>query len=160
MAMLEGSGSHKSYWQTQKPIDYLDTTLTINTPETVVADLSGGRPAKIWFFIVEQTNNGAAVETLVVHITINGTVYDVTLTGVASGAQSYISCYTDLATGDFNFNDSAAGTYTMGSPGKANLAIPFTARSIGLITVEQTSAVDGVSAQIEVNIVWEKLVQL
>jgi hypothetical protein len=38
------------------------------------------------------------------------------------------------------------------------MATPFNAASIGLIRVRQTTAVDGVTAQIEVNIVWDKLV--
>lgn len=155
---IEGSGSSAVFWQTQLPVDYLDTSLTINTFENVVADLSSGRPARLWYIIVEQTNNGATAETIALEMTINGTAYTVTITDAASGTPYYIYLYFNLATGDFNFTSTtnvfAAGVHA------ANVAKPFTARTVGLIRVQQTTDVDGTSAQIEVNIAWDKLVGL
>ena len=161
--MLGGSGaSLLTYWKTQLPIDYLDASLTINTPEVVSADLSSGKPAKIWVIEIEQTNNGATDETIVLHITMPNpstgaeTVYDVTITTAGDGAIHWVYLNRALATGDYSFITSTSAR-TMGSNNMATTAIPFTAGYVGLITVEQTSTVDVTTAQIEVNIQWEKL---
>ena len=154
---VKGSGSHVVYWKTQKPIDYLDTTLTINTYEEVTADLSGGRPARLWYILLEQTNNGATQEDLTLEITINGTAYEFTITAT-SGTQYHCIMSYDLTTGDF----TPAVTSTDMTVGSSftNFAVPFDAASVGLIRVKQTTDVDGTSAQIEVNIIWEKLVPI
>jgi len=150
-------GGEQKTWQSQLPIDYLDASLTINTWETVDADLSEGDPARLVYVIVEQTNNGAAVEDIELEITINGTAYTWTLSGIASGALIYCGISANLATGDFE-TVSQATNPRMVQALDDDHSHPFVAESIGLIRTQQTSAVDGVSAQIEVNIVWDKLV--
>ena len=160
MTDAELSGKNVVYWKTQLPVDYIDTSLTINTFENVNADLSGGKPAKLWFIVVEQTNNGATGETIELEITINGTAYTWTLNNIASGTPKYCCITKNLTTGDFT-TDYSSSIFAVGNDpagGETGLAIPFTAKSVGLIRVKQTSTVDGTSAQIEINIVWEKLV--
>lgn len=147
----------RRYWKTQLPVDYLDASLTQNLWETVDLDLSDGEPAKLWWIIVEQTNDGAAVETIELEITINGTAYTWTLTGIASGTPSYCFFAFSLAAGDFNPVASTTAR-TCGNPMNGDEAVPFCAESVGLIRVRQTTGVDPTAAQIEVNIVWEKLV--
>ena len=157
-AMSRGSGTpQKIYWKTQLPVDYKDTSLTINTFENVVADLSGGKPARLKYFVIEQTNNGATAETVVLEITINGTAYTVSIAAAASGTPYYIHLLADLATGDFTFG-SSPNPNTCGTPYSQYDAVFFCAETVGLIRVKQTTDVDGTSAQIEVNITWDKLV--
>lgn len=144
-------------WRTQLPVDYLDTSLVMNNFENVSADLSEGVPARIWYIRVEQTNNGVTAEDVELEITINGTAYTVGLAGIASGTPMYVRLIADLAAGDFSFVDYAT-LYQLGDGlGAQQTAIPFTADSIGLIRVRQTTGVDPVAAQIEVNIIWDKL---
>lgn len=153
---IRRSGAEKVYWRSQLPVDYIDTSLVINTWETVVADLSGGKPAKIWYIVVEQTNNGASAETVELEVTINGTAYTWTLTDIASAATVYMRITADLTAGDF----TTLSTTTVRSilARDDDHTIPFVVDSVGLIRVRQTTDVDAVSAQIEVNIIWEKLV--
>jgi hypothetical protein len=160
MAEIDGSGSQHSYFKTQKPIDFLDSTIVQDAWETVSSDLSEKRPAKLWYIIVEQTNNGAAAETIEFEITINGVAY--TATGsLNSGTQTYVYVAYDLAAGDFIIGFTATSMTVGGGnvSGTGNRAIPFSAAKIGLVRVRQTSGVDAVAAQIEVNITWEKLVK-
>lgn len=144
------------YWRSQLPVDYLDTTLTINTWETVDANLSDGSPARIWFIMVEQTNNGATTETIEIEITINGTAYTRSRS-MSSGTIYYIIVTANLTTGDFTLADSTTASTVRGYP-QVNAAVPFNAASVGLIRVRQTTSVDATAAQIEVNVVWDKLV--
>lgn len=144
------------FWRSQLPVDFIDATIVINAWETVEADLSEGLPARLWHIEVEQTNNGAAAEDLEFEITINGTAYTVTLSGIASGVISYIHVSNNLSGGDFLFLGSTQ-IRTVGTFVNFN-AIPFNAASVELIRVRQTTAVDVVSAQIEVNMKWDKLV--
>jgi len=149
--------SHKGvYWKTQLPVDYIDTSLVQNNWENVVADLSGGKPARLWHIVIEQTNNGLTAEDIELEITINGTAYTVTVTA-DSGTRYYVVCQSDLSAGDFSFGTNTTAV-TVGNPGySTTVAIPFDAQNVGLIRVRQTSNIDGTSAQIEVNIVWERL---
>lgn len=141
-------------WVTQLPIDYLDTSLTVDGWETVSADLSGGLPARIWYMIIEQTNNGAAVENFEIELTINGTAYTFSRDNIPSGADFFGLITHELDTGDFDtYLD--ADPRTMGSR-DGDHAVPFIAQYIGLIRVRQTTAVDVGGAQIEVNIVWDR----
>lgn len=144
-------------WRSQPPIDYVDTSLVINTWETVVADLSEGEPARLWYIIVEQTNNGAAIETIEFEITINGTPYLVTHAGIASGVRDFVFSQLVDAAGDFAFAGAVSIVTVLNPTLDPDNAIPFGAISVGLIRVRQTTAVDGVAAQIEVNVVWDKL---
>lgn len=154
-----GGGVTRAFiWKAMPPVDYFDATLTINDWETVVADLSGGLPAQLWRLIVEQTNNGATVETLELEITINGTAYTITMTGIASGVRQYVYTSRNLVASDFSFL-AGAGVIIMGGDGlSAHTAHPFVAETVGLIRVRQTTTVDGTLAQIEVNVTWNKLV--
>ena len=47
MTYKRTSAGGPKYWKTQLPVDYLDTSLTIDTWETVSADLSGGTAQKV-----------------------------------------------------------------------------------------------------------------
>ena len=156
---LDGKKAEGKYWKTQLPVDYIDTSLTINTFENVVADLSGGKPVRLWGIFVEQTNNGATAETIDLEITINGTAYEFTRS-CDSGTPYYGAIRSILTASDFTPQLNAS-TVTTGSGDLGQyVAIPFVASSVGLIRVKQTTDVDGTSAQIEVNIVWEKLVDV
>ena len=143
-------------WETQLPVDYLDVTLVQDAWETIVADLSEGAPAKIWYIIVEQTNNGAAVEDIELEITINGTVYLWDPAAVVSGARMYCYVTFQQTLGDFNTFEVNTLNTVGSAAGSVEHTIPFVAQSVELIRVRQTTAVDGVAAQIEVNIFWER----
>ncbi len=145
-----------AYWKSQPPVDYIDTSLVINTWETVVADLSEGKPARLWLIHVEQTNNGATDETIELEITINGTTYTCTLTGIASGEINYVRVDRTAIAGDFRLIHTATGV-SVGYAHSNDGTVPFTADSIELIRVRQTTDVDITSAQIEINIVWDML---
>ena len=151
-------------FQSQLPVDYLDTSITINVWETIEADLSESAPAQLWYILMEQTNNGATVETLELEMTmphpVTGvmTPYTVTIAGMVSGTIYYVYRNRSLVAGDFNFlganSHQSLGDIFLNS----NVAVPFVAGSVGLVRVRQTTAVDITSAQIEVNIVWDRLV--
>lgn len=162
-ARTGGSGSTAVYWQTQLPIDYLDTSLVVDTWETVSANLSGGRPARVWYIVLEQTNNGATAETVELEVTINGTAYTFTFANIDSGADYFGYISFNQATGDFDpqITDLPCSTGNSAAlNGYDDRTVPFTCANVGLIRVRQTSAVDVTSAQIEVNIRWDKLVGL
>jgi len=149
-----------SYWKTQLPVDYLDTTLVQNTWENVSADLSEGMPARLWYIIVEQTNNAASAEDLELEITINGTAYTASLGAIASGALNFVAVSAVLTAGDFTLTDATSDMTAMTATVNTEKSIPFIAESVGLIRVRQTSDVDVTSAQIEVTIVWDKLTRI
>ena len=142
---------------TQLPVDWIDTALVASTWETVEANLSGGHPAKLYLIYVEQTNNGATVEDIEVEIDINGSTLNWTIPNAVSGTPYYLQIGHDQLLGDF---DPVYGTSIRGvllGPASNSDLQPFTARTVGLIRAVQTTGVDAVAAQIEVNIVWDKL---
>lgn len=160
MSSLVLSGREaKRVFITQKPIDYIDTTLTVNTFEEVSASLSSGKPAKLWWIIIEQTNNATSAEDISLEVTINGTAYTFTQANAASGTRYYCQINENLDTGDYAVGMGSSAR-TVGGSVAGNYAISFTAKSVGLIRAKQTTTVDGTSAQIEVNIVWEKQVEV
>lgn len=155
---LDGKKAEGKYWKTQLPVDYIDTSLTINTYENVSADLSGGKPAKLIYIQVEQTNNGLTAETIVLEVTINGTAYEFTA-ALDSGSKYYCRVTESLSASDFA-TQLTATVSCVGTALDNTKNIPLTAKSVGLIRVKQTTSVDATSAQIEVNIIWEKLVDV
>ena len=157
MPMLGGSGASRlAYWKSQLPVDYLDTSLTINTWENVTADLSAGKPARLWYIQIVQTNNGATAETVVIEITVNGVALTRTLTGIANTVKHYVYVTESQTTGKFTLWSGTVAN-TVGNGIDPDAGRYLTAESIGLIRVKQTTAVDVTTAQIEVNIVWDKL---
>ena len=153
---LSGGLIDTEIWKTQPPIDFIDNTIVADAWEEVTADLSEGKPAKLWRVIIEQTNNGAGAEDLELEMTINGVAYTITMGAMVSGARWYVFLNRNLATGALELIASAVAA-TMGATGlSVHIAIPFVASTVGLVRVRQTSAVDVVSAQIEVNISWDK----
>ena len=148
------------YWKTQLPVDYITTgvadPIVINTWYTATANLSGGKPAKLLYILVEQTNNGATAETIELEITINGTAYVFTA-ACDDGSEYYGRIRHYLVGGDFDTVLSITQSLTNALSNAHSVA--FIAEKVGLIRVRQTTAVDAVAAQIEVNIVWEKLVE-
>jgi len=142
-------------WKTQLPVDYLNNTLVMNAWLQVIADLGGGQSARLWYIVLEQTNNGATAENLELEITINGTVY--TFTGTFdSGTQYFCVIGLSLTGGDFT-PVVVTTSNTVGNEVSDYEAVPFIAENISLIRVRQTTNVDVTTAQIEVNIIWEKL---
>ena len=146
----------QSVFKSQLPVDFIDTSITINDWMTVDSNLSDGDPCKLWVLIVEQTNDSATAETLEFEITINGTAYTLTMTNAASGTAYYVSISRNLTTGDFTLAWSSSAR-TVGEAALGNLAVPFVADHVGLIRVRQTTTVDPVAAQVEVNMNWELL---
>jgi hypothetical protein len=163
MTNLQYITNPRYIWKDQLPIDFIETTIVINTWNTVIANLSGGDPAMLLYLYFEQTNNGATGETIECEITINGTAYTEAVAGLSSGSIQYVYMEPNLTGGDFTINGSTTATsFGTGSIVPIEGVRPyinnwFIAESIGLIRIRQTSAVDVVSAQIEVNAVWRKL---
>lgn len=143
-------------FKTQLPVDYINTSLVINTFEIVNSDLSGGKPCKLWYIIIEQTNNGATAEDIQVDIVINGTSYTFARANAVSGTPYYGNISHILSAGDFECSLSATPS-AVSAVIITNQALPFIADSVGLIREKQTTDVDLTAAQIEVNIIWEKL---
>lgn len=141
---------------TQPPVDWIETSLTMLAIETVETDLSEGQPAELYMIIVEQTNNGATAEDIMVNITINGTVVQWDLSGIASGTPQYLQIDKNLSGTTFNpTHGTSARGVLLGTVSSSDI-LPFVAESVSEITVQQTSTVDAVAAQIEVNIIWAK----
>ena len=103
---------------------------------------------KAYYLIVEQTNNGATDETLEVELTIDGTVFTDSGNRV-SGTPYYILF-------DVNGGIWASGSVRQILSLDLDQSAPLEDVSIG-IRVRQTSAVDAVSAIIEVNMVYATL---
>lgn len=142
---------------TQPPIDFIDTTIVISNWETVSANLSNGKAAELFLIYVEQTNNGATVEDLEIEITINGTAYTWTISNAVSGTPYYLQIGHNLTAGDFTPVQGTSIRGVLLGPASDNDLRPFRAKTVGLVRVRQTTAVDVVAAQIEMNIVWNKL---
>jgi hypothetical protein len=101
---------------------------------------------KCWYLVVEQTNNGATAETLQLEITLaSGT--PLTLNIAADSGNRYYIYY--------NLNGtltSSTSIYTLGSLDPDN-SVPIETSSMR-IRIRQTTAVDVVSASIEVNVIY------
>lgn len=124
-------------------LDWDEDTLVQNTWYTALATTED---VKAWYIVVEQTNNGAAVETIEVELTIDGTVYTETLVGLASGTPMYL---TFLYTGVLASQALVIQVLSRDNDQSA----PLETRSLQ-IRVRQTTPVDPVAAQIEVNMVY------
>ena len=103
---------------------------------------------KAYYLIVEQTNNGATAEDIVVELTIDGTVVFASL-GCASGTVYYMRLD---EVGGLRFSGTVRQVLSLDDDQSA----PLEDVSLG-IRVRQTSAVDAVSAIIEVNMVYATL---
>lgn len=134
----------KVYMFEYQNLDY-DTTSVL--PIIVINDwytaLETTRNVKGWYLLVEQTNNGAAVETIVTELTIGGTVYTNTDAAAASGVLQYMYLDTD---GVLQNQATARQLLSLDDDQSA----PLETRSLQ-IRVRQTTAVDAVAAQIDVN---------
>ena len=104
------------------------------------------RNVKAHYLIIEQTNDGAAAETIEVELTVDGTVYSKSIS-MNSASPAYF----------FLTNEGVVnGSYTVLQMLSldADQSAPLETRSLG-IRVRQTSAVDATGAVIEVNMVYE-----
>jgi len=137
-------------WISQDAVDFIDTSLTINDWSQVIADLSEGIPARLWFIILEQTNNGATAEDIELELTINGTT--ITWSGTLDSGTPYL-CYVGYDNNPY----LSAGVNSVNNSGYTAQTVPLNCNSVALIRVRQTTDVDLTSAQIEVNIIWDKL---
>ena len=106
------------------------------------------RNVKAFYIIVEQTNAGAAAETIVAELTIDGTVY--TWTQVAGSGTPYYLYFNTVGA----LTDAVSAHQLLSLD--ADQSAPLETRSLQ-IRVRQTSVVDLVSAIIEVNMVYSIL---
>ncbi len=104
------------------------------------------RNVKAFYLIVEQTNNGATAENLEVELTVDGVVHLGTIPGATNGTPFYK--YIDYSGGFW-----ASATVRQILALDLDQSAPLETESLK-IRVKQTSAVDAVSAQIEVNMVY------
>ena len=104
---------------------------------------------KAYYLLVEQTNNGAAVEDIELEVTHNGTVDTLTIVGAISGT-IYYAVY-DVA-GVITFSTSVRQVISL----DLDQSAPMETKSM-MIRARQTTAVDIVAAQIEVNMVYATL---
>lgn len=133
-----------------KNLDYITTVvvdpIVINDWYTA---LETRRGIKAYYLIVEQNNNGAAAEDLEVELTINGIVYVASLGALVSGTSYYVNA---TITAAFSVFATVRQILSL----DADQSAPLETKSLK-IRVRQTTVVDGVSAQIEVNLVYEEL---
>jgi hypothetical protein len=107
------------------------------------------RNVKAFYLIVEQTNNGAAAENIEAELTIDGTAYVCGIGGAASGTPYYVFADIDGAL-------DQVGNVRQILSLDLDQSAPLETRSLQ-VRVRQTSAVDVVSAIIEVNMVYATL---
>jgi hypothetical protein len=103
------------------------------------------RNVKAYYLIVEQTNAGATAETIVVELTIDGTVY--TWTQVAGSGTPYYLYFNTVGA----LTDAVSAHQLLSLD--ADQSEPLETRSLQ-IRVRQTSVPDVASAVIEVNMVY------
>lgn len=128
-------------------LDY-DTTGTANpiVINTWYTALATTRNVKGYYLIVEQTNNGATVETIATELTVNGTTYTNTDAAAASGVLQYMYF-------DENGALQNTGTAQQLMALDVDQSAPLETKSLQ-IRVRQTTVVDLTTAQIEVNLVY------
>ncbi len=130
-------------WDTANdvPID----PIVINDWYIALAEI---RNVKAWYLIIEQTNNGATDETIVTELTINGVVY--------TSARNQVSGqpYYQYLTLDGVIERELAIRQIVSLDN--DQSAPLETRSLA-IRVRQTTAVDAISAIIEVNLVYDTL---
>ena len=107
------------------------------------------RNVKAWYLIFEQTNNGASAESIEIEITIDGTVFTTGSINTASGSAMYVNLNAD---GDLGRSTTVRQLLSRDDDQSA----PLETRSLS-IRVRQTTAVDVVSAILEVNMVYQTL---
>lgn len=147
---------------TSFPIDYIDTTLVINTWETITGFSSGGKRCKILYMYIEQTNNGATDEDLELELTYldqNGTTRTITFSLTAASGQRYYCYLTGDLTGGIFTGATSTSVYPMVTRGTDNIE-GWKLRALTSARVRQTTDVDVVAAQIELNAIWETEVNL
>ena len=127
-------------------LDWINTSLTINEWYTALATT---RNVRVWYLVVEQTNNGAAAEILEVELTIDGAAPITRSVAAVSGTADYIYI-------DWNgaLVDQAAVVQLLSLDN--DQSAPLETRSLQ-VRVRQTSDVDATSAQIEVNMVYQTI---
>ncbi len=132
-----------------------DTATDVPIDPIVINDwyvaLEPTRNVKVWYLIIEQTNNGATNEDLEIELTINGVVFIANGAAIVSGDPRYI-----VAGSTGVFDDVGGVRQVLSLDG--DQSAPLETRSLG-IRVRQTTAVDLVSAIIEVNMVYATLEQ-
>ena len=120
--------------------------VVINTWYTPLATT---RNVKAYYLMVEQTNTGATDETIAVELTVNGVVYNYS-TSIASGSTWYAYFY--VSDGGLYLRNYMSQLLSM----DADQSAPLETRSLQ-VRVRQTTAVDAVSAIIEVNMTYATL---
>ena len=106
------------------------------------------RNVKAWYLVVEQTNNGATIESIEVELTINGVVTPRVISA-ANGTLHYMMFDID---GDLQLSSTAIQMLSL----DLDQSAPLETRSLRG-RVRQTTTVDLVSAIIEVNMVYATL---
>ena len=131
-------------------LDYDTATSAVNPVviNTWYTALAVTRNVKAYYLIVEQTNTGATAENVGIELTINGTPITGTRT-LNSGTPYYI-----YLAGGWAITESVVVSQILSLD--ADQSAPLETRSLG-IRVRQTTAVDLVSAVIEVNMVYATL---
>ena len=107
------------------------------------------RNVKAWYLVVEQTNNGAAAETIGVEVTVNGNVNNRNIAALVDNTPNY------MFFSELGFLSNQAAVRQLLALDDDHSA-PLETRSLR-IRVRQTTAVDVVAAQIEVNMVYATL---
>jgi hypothetical protein len=142
----QGSAGMYEYQYLDYDTSVVVDPIVINTWYTALETTAN---VKGLYLIVEQTNNGATAETIACEVTLNGTAYTATLGGAASGGFFYL--HFDRL-GALQFNASAIQMRSI----DVDQSAPVESRSMQ-VRVRQTTAVDVVSAIIEVNMAYSTL---
>lgn len=141
-----GGGPLRTMYEYQN-LDYFNNAITIND---WYAPLAETQDVKAWYLVMEQTNNGAAAEDIEVELTINGGAPIVAAIGAAvSGTPYYIILGLWGVAGSTDVPQQLLAL-------DVDQSAPLETRSLQ-VRVRQTTAVDGVSASIEVNMVYATL---
>lgn len=143
--IISGGGSMAMF--EHRNLDWISTTVDpIVVLDKWYTPLPTTRNVKAWYLFVEQTNNGATAEDIEIELTLNGIALPTDTRASVSG--------TPYAVRIRNENDPFmdAGNWTLGAQ-DSDQSVPLETRSLQ-VRVRQTTAVDVVAANIEVNMVY------
>ena len=144
--MLSAQSIPRQLWEYEN-LDWISTDVDAIVIKDKWYEVLSVRYVKLFYLISEQTNDGAAAETIEVRLTRNGGTPNLNSGARDSGVQYH---YRFAMEGSFVIDGSEQQLLSL----DGDQSVSLETESL-LIEARQTSVVDAVSAQIEINGVYK-----